>query len=422
MPAETLSRYREIAGFRDQELVRKSIVKSLFIITHGYPCNANRISQPFTREFAHAVARQGVKVTVIAPLAIHLAWRGRDPLNEVEVPGGGLRLEVFRPRYLSVSDWQLWKWNARQIALESFCWAARRVLRRLVVPRPAALYGHFLYLGGAAATRLGVEMGIPAFTMVGDGQLNSVEGFGIERARRDFSAATGFLPNSSCLAGLLREQLGVGTDRIGVFPNGINHGVFFPRDKTAMRGALGLPKDRFLVICVGHQDVQKGPARVGEAIRGLAGVGGIFLGSGPQPPQSDNIIFNQPVPHDQVPKWLSAADVFVLPSTFEGCCNGALEAMACGLPVIGSEGDFNDDILNPQVSIRTGPLDVPAIRNAIIRLRDDVDLRARMGNAALKWSETFDADVRARRILEFMVARIAQHEVSASTGNRKETT
>jgi glycosyltransferase involved in cell wall biosynthesis len=266
--------------------------------------------------------------------------------------------------------------------------------------------GHFLYLGGAAATRLGAAMGIPAFPMVGEGQLNSVEDFGLERARRHFSAATAFLPNSSCLARPLEENLGVSQERIRVFPNGINHRVFFARDKRAMRNALGLPQDRFLVICVGHQDLQKGPVRVGEAIGGLEGVRGVFLGAGPNPPQAENILFNKPVPHERVPEWLSAADVFVLPSTYEGCCNAALEAMACGLPVISSIGEFNDDILNERVSIRVDPLDVSAIRSAIICLRDNPRMRDEMRRGALEWSARFDVDRRAQDILRFMEERI----------------
>lgn len=394
-------------------------MRSLVIITHGYPCNTNRISQPFTRAFAHSLARQGVKVTVIAPLAIHLAWRGGDPLYEVEVTANGEGVEVFRPRYLSVSDRQLWKWNTRQIALVSFSIAASHVLRRRVTPRPDALYGHFLYLGGAAAARIGEEMAIPAFIMVGDGELNSVEGFGIDRARRDLSSATGFFPNSSCLARMLLEQLGVSSARIGAFPNGVDHRVFHPRDRITMRRKFGLSEDSVLVICVGHQDAQKGPTRVGEAIKGLTGVSGVFLGSGPNPPVSDNIVFNQPVPHDEVPEWLSVADIFVLPSTFEGCCNSALEAMACGLPVISSVGAFNDDILNPEVSIRVDPLDVPAIRRAIIRLRDDVGLRVRMGEAALRWSKNFDVDARAQRIIHFTEMLMQQSEVSSSARERQ---
>ncbi len=352
------------------------------------------------------MARQGLKITVIAPLTLHMAWRGKDPFYKTELTGGCLDIDLFRPRFLSVSNKQIFLWNTALIGFQSFCRAVGRVLKDRIVPRPNALYGHFLYLGGAAATRFGVAMGIPSFTMVGEGQLCSVKSFGFDRARRHFSHTTGFMPNSSCLARLLVDQLGVSKEQIGVFPNGINHRVFFPRDKFAMRSALGLPHDRFLVICVGHQDLQKGPVRVGEAIAGLEGVNGVFLGSGPNPPVAENIIYNDQVPHERIPEWLSAADAFVLPSTYEGSCNAALEAMSCGLPIVASRGDFNDDILNDLVSIRVDPLDVSAIRSAIIYLRDYPERRMQMGCAALKWSAKFDTDLRTQRMLEFMSERI----------------
>jgi glycosyltransferase involved in cell wall biosynthesis len=382
-------------------------MRSLCIISRGYPHRQNPISFPFVRQFAHAAARQGVKVTVIAPLPFHVAWRGHEPEHAVEEVAGGHAVDVFYPRYLSTSSRQVAGWNTARLGFELFCRAVRRVLRKRMQSKPDALYGHFLYMGGAAAVRMGVELGIPAFPMVGEGLLNTMDAFGKERALRDFSRATAFMANSSCLAGLLQQDLGVRPDEIGVFPNGIDHRAFYPRDKAAMRAKYGLPLDALLVICVAFQDVQKGPVRVGEAIRGLAGVKGVFLGKGPNPPQSENVIINRSVPHGEVPEWLSAADVFVLPSTFEGCCNAALEAMSCGLPVVSSNGTFNDDILTPDVAFRVDPLDVPAIRAAIVRLRDEPGLRTRMGEAALRWSDNFDADRRARRMLDYMRAKSA---------------
>ena len=80
-------------------------------------------------------------------------------------------------------------------------------------------------------------------------------------------------------------------------------------------------------------------------------------------------------------------------------------AMACGLPVVASAGDFNDDILNADVSLRIDPLDVDAIRAAIATLRDDPDRRKRMGQVAQAWSLNFDVEQRAQRMLAFMAAR-----------------
>ena len=380
-------------------------LSSLCIVTHGYPCHARPTWFPFTREFAHAAARRGVAVSVIAPVPLHLAGSVRPAAHELETVAGGGAVEVFRPRYLSASSVQIARWNTALIGWASFTSAARKILASRRIPRPDVLYGHFLYLGGATAVRLGEELGIPAFPMVGDGRLNSMEPFGVARACRHFAGAAGFMANSSGLAVQIRRDLGIPAERIGVFPNGVDHRVFYPRDRTQMRLKWKLPLNRLLVVCAAKQDLQKGPVRVGAAIADLTGVAGVFLGAGPVPPRASNVVFNQPVPHAQVPELLSAADLFVLPSTFEGCCNALLEAMACGLPVVASAGDFNDDILNADVSLRIDPLDVGAIRTAIAELRDDPVRRKRMGEAAQAWSRNFDVEQRAQRMLVFMAAR-----------------
>ena len=113
------------------------------------------------------------------------------------------------------------------------------------------------------------------------------------------------------------------------------------------------------------------------------------------------------VTHEEMPALLSACDVFVLPTLIEGSCNALVEAMACGLPIVSSTGEFNDDVLDESMSIRIDPLDVAAIRAAIVRLRDDPALRARMAAEALRRSRLFDVDDRARRMLAFMAERQA---------------
>lgn len=383
-------------------------MKSLVIITHGYPCRGRPAWLAFVREIAHSIARQSVKVTVIAPLAVHRALIGRDPFRATEDAGDNATVEVFRPRFLSLSSVRLGKWNTERLTLAGNYRAARHVLHRHLHYRPDALYGHFLYLGGAVAVRLGKENRIPSFPAVGEGRLCSIWPHGAKHARRDLADATAFLANSTELGTLLQTELGFPAQKVGVFPNGVNRRIFYPRDRAAMRRKYGLPTDVLLVCCVGYFTENKGPARVGEAIRGLPGIAGVFVGSGPVPPVADNIAFCATVPHEAVPEILSACDVFVLPTTYEGCCSAILEAMSCGLPVISSTGNFNDDILNNQVALRIDPMDISAIRNSIIRLQQDRMLRETMGRAALEWAARFDIDRRAQNILSFMQAEIAR--------------
>ena len=187
-------------------------------------------------------------------------------------------------------------------------------------------------------------------------------------------------------------------EKIAVFPNGVDSSRFHPRDRRMMRRKHALPEDKFIVAFVGHFDHRKGSRRVERAVKGLDDVGVIYLGQGGMAPTADNTLFAGSVPHDLVPEWLGAADAFVLPTLAEGCCNTIVEAMACGLPVVTSDREFNDDLVDNATSIRIDPLDLQAIRQAVIALKDDAALRQRLATAAVERAAELDIDSRARRI------------------------
>ena len=395
------------------------IPRHLVVVTGNYPSPARPAYGTFVKEFAHAVARQGSDCTVVQPVAVHHAWRREScPFQGLEDAGGGRTVKVFRPRYVSLSAQEgfarLGPLSPSLFTLGRFTAAVRRVLRVHQI-RPDALYGHFLFLAGAAAVRLGRELDLPAFPCVGEGELWTVRQFGWPRSRKKLAPACGFLANSSLLKQVLVRDLGVAEDRIGVFPNGADLGVFKPGDRAAARRRFGLPADRFLVASAGNFLQKKGIVRVGEAIAGLAGVSGVFAGSGPVPPRAENTVLCRRVAHAEMPDLLRACDVFVLPTLIEGSCNALVEAMACGLPIISSTGEFNDDLLADDMSIRVDPLDVGAIRQAIVRLRDDAALRLRMAEAAARHARNYDINERAGRMLAFMGAAAARRSGEAAS-------
>jgi starch synthase len=86
-----------------------------------------------------------------------------------------------------------------------------------------------------------------------------------------------------------------------------------------------------------------------------------------------------------VRRWLSAADAYVTTSRIEGMPVAPIEAMACGLPVIASDAQGLPDILAEGEG--SGGLLIPQeapekIADGLKRLRDDADLRHRLGIAA----------------------------------------
>jgi glycosyltransferase involved in cell wall biosynthesis len=85
---------------------------------------------------------------------------------------------------------------------------------------------------------------------------------------------------------------------------------------------------------------------------------------------------------------LSAADVFLMPSTQEAFGLMAVEAMACGTPVIVSEGTSLPDVIrSPHGGLAVPAMDSVALAGAIKRLLDDDDLRSRLGGQARQIAE-----------------------------------
>ncbi|MEK7742804.1 MAG: glycosyltransferase, partial [Elusimicrobiota bacterium] len=81
--------------------------------------------------------------------------------------------------------------------------------------------------------------------------------------------------------------------------------------------------------------------------------------------------------------WLSAFDVFVQPSLWEGLPNSLLEAMAIGLPVVATRVDGMPEVVRHEVSgLLCAPKDAQALANAVRDLASDPVQRRRLGESA----------------------------------------
>ena len=83
------------------------------------------------------------------------------------------------------------------------------------------------------------------------------------------------------------------------------------------------------------------------------------------------------------------ASVFVYPSLHEGFGFPALEAMASGCPVLCSCRGALEEIVG-DAAITVNPEDVDALKNEMVRLANDEDLRNRLSKVGIQWSKQFD--------------------------------
>jgi glycosyltransferase involved in cell wall biosynthesis len=116
------------------------------------------------------------------------------------------------------------------------------------------------------------------------------------------------------------------------------------------------------------------------------------------------------VPRSLLPQLYATASVFVLPSIIEGFGLTALEAMACGLPVILSDHTFGTDLIEDGIDGYVVPIrDSDAIADRLRLLHNRPALAKRMGAAARRKAEQFSWTRYGDRIIEV---------IAPSGGNR----
>jgi len=123
------------------------------------------------------------------------------------------------------------------------------------------------------------------------------------------------------------------------------------------------------------------------------------------------------VERENLPLYLSNADIFVAPSQYEGGPGFVyLEAMSCGLPVIACEGSGSSEaIRHGDTGLLVPPNDVEALMAAIGRLLSDRTGAKRMGARGRRYVEQHaDSKDCLRRLESFYKSVIGRHEVGAA--------
>lgn len=204
-------------------------------------------------------------------------------------------------------------------------------------------------------------------------------------------------------------------EKVQVILNGVDLPPLEPEKRAhirqKVRQELGLPPECPLLLTVGRLTEQKGHTYLLQAIPAVLeshpGAVFAFAGEGELQDkltaQAAELGISRAVCllglRPDALRLLQAADVFVLPSLWEGMSMALLEAMAAGLPVVVSEVEGIGDLLTPERDgLVVPPRDPAALAGAITRLLSDGGLRGQLGKAARqKVAADFSAEAMCAR-------------------------
>jgi glycosyltransferase involved in cell wall biosynthesis len=169
----------------------------------------------------------------------------------------------------------------------------------------------------------------------------------------------------------------LGKFSVSVIPNGLDTNEFAPRNKQAAREILGLPLNKQIILFAAESIElrRKGFDLLVAALSGFSRPNELLVVSiGRGQTQIQSPIAHRHLGSFQDDRMLSviysAADLFVFPSLQETFGQTALEAMACGTPVVGFDGvGCIPELVSCDVTGRKVPMgDVAALRSAIAKL------------------------------------------------------
>ena len=172
-----------------------------------------------------------------------------------------------------------------------------------------------------------------------------------------------------------------GNQSFKLIPNGFRTDLFSPRDTSECRRMLNLPQDKKIILTVGRLIPVKGHIYLFEAIRNIISkrqdILCLVIGRGElyTPLNHQIISFGLEKyitliggkPHDEIPLWMNACDLFVLPSLNEGNPTVMFETLGCGKPFVGSNvGGVPEVITSDAYGFLVNPADSDDLTEKIL--------------------------------------------------------
>ena len=341
-------------------------------------------------ELARCLAQRGHQTHVISS-ETPFRLRHNEPgirFHRVETPGYPLFRE---PQYLLAL--------ANRLVQVSRAYSLDIIHAHYAIPHAAAAFlaREILAAGGAHVPRTITTLHGTDVTILGsDPSYRETVAFCIDRS-------DGVTTVSNSLRDDTRRDMPV-RSAIEVIPNFLDCRFHRRQPDSDLRARLCPPGEKLVVHISNLRPVKQVDAvvRVFARVRERVQAHLLIVGEGPELSKAAQLSRDLNLAGDielfgeaeDVIELLSAADLFLLPSTQESFGLSALEAMACGVPVVASRvGGLPEVVVHGETGFLHPPDDVEAMATSAIAILSDATLHARMAEAGVRRAnEQFGAD------------------------------
>ncbi len=365
----------------------------IMMLSHMYPRTNNPMSGNFIHEGNEALLLRGVQLIVVSPIPYVPACFQNNPRRQAyrEMPAVTKHenITVYYPKYLCGPGRLFHAMSTLSLSLRLMHFKKEL----MSIFRPHILHSHCSTPDGYAGLILGKRLNIPTICTLRGDDVNIFP-------KNDMLTRilTQKVINGSCQVVAVSEGLKKSAqnlcfpdNEIKVIHNGVDCDKFKynPTIRVLIRQRLGIDQESTVLIFIGNVEKSKGVIELAECFIYLSkkykDLHLIMVGAGPELPNLKNLKEERGltgrlhlpglVHHSEVNNFLSAGDIFVLPSHNEGFPNVIKEAMACGRPIIATRvGGIPEVIENGKNGILIHPHSMESLTQAIQYCLDNPEL------------------------------------------------
>lgn len=285
--------------------------------------------------------------------------------------------------------------------------------------RTSVVHAHYVFPSGWLAKWYKRLFGARFIVTAHGGDIDKM----VRKNNRIFTMTTSILQDADHVIAVgqelfetLENDFRVPREKLSLINMGVNLDVFKPIHKADARRNCGISEDKTPLLFVGNIIEQKGLNELVEAFSLLKSDHSAYelyvIGSEKDQAYTrrlkediykrgleDSIHFLGTKSQAEVAEWMAAAEVFVLPSHIEGFGLVALEAMACGTPVVGTNVGGLKYLLNQGNGMLVEVNNADSLRVAIHAVLESAEVRKNLIRNGLEKAKENDQQIMTNRVV-----------------------